>query len=200
MLCVWYQRTRNKTIIHTHTLVELCGVVLVILVRASWKWAGRYNRTLVRPTDGWLFPYICLQSLPTYCLTCLVCSCVQFANRWHNSRCLSWNFAILSLITIIYGELGADLIWWWSFSMSVYTLIVLKKIPCFFQISIYAGYAVMAFLASFVISIAFEAPAVRILKIISGGTRKNYQWHHQSARISVQGSKISRNFQFCNKS
>ncbi|XP_013195317.2 nose resistant to fluoxetine protein 6-like [Amyelois transitella] len=37
---------------------------------------------------------------------------------------------------------------------------------------VYAGYAVMAFLASFAVSIAFEAPAVRILKIMSGGLRR----------------------------
>ncbi|XP_026725868.1 nose resistant to fluoxetine protein 6-like [Trichoplusia ni] len=34
-------------------------------------------------------------------------------------------------------------------------------------LAIYAGYAVMAFLASLAISLAFEAPAVRLLKIIS---------------------------------
>ncbi|CAH2100104.1 unnamed protein product [Euphydryas editha] len=39
-------------------------------------------------------------------------------------------------------------------------------------LTIYAGYAVMAFLASFAISLAFEAPAVRLLKIISGGGRR----------------------------
>ncbi|XP_037300821.1 nose resistant to fluoxetine protein 6 [Manduca sexta] len=39
-------------------------------------------------------------------------------------------------------------------------------------LAIYAGYSVMAFLASFVISLAFEAPAVRLLKIFSGGTRR----------------------------
>ncbi|XP_046973932.1 nose resistant to fluoxetine protein 6-like [Vanessa cardui] len=38
-------------------------------------------------------------------------------------------------------------------------------------LTIYAGYAVMAFLASFAISLAFEAPAVRLLKIISAGDR-----------------------------
>ncbi|XP_035429809.2 nose resistant to fluoxetine protein 6 [Spodoptera frugiperda] len=38
-------------------------------------------------------------------------------------------------------------------------------------LAIYAGYAVMAFLASFAISLAFEAPAVRLLKIISGAPR-----------------------------
>ncbi|XP_075986822.1 O-acyltransferase like protein-like [Anticarsia gemmatalis] len=38
-------------------------------------------------------------------------------------------------------------------------------------LAIYAGYAVMAFLASFAISLAFEAPAVRLLKIISGTPR-----------------------------
>ncbi|KAJ8734676.1 hypothetical protein PYW08_013926 [Mythimna loreyi] len=38
-------------------------------------------------------------------------------------------------------------------------------------LAIYAGYAVMAFLASFAISLAFEAPAVRLLKIISGQPR-----------------------------
>ncbi|XP_053601315.1 nose resistant to fluoxetine protein 6-like isoform X2 [Plodia interpunctella] len=37
---------------------------------------------------------------------------------------------------------------------------------------VYAGYAVMAFLASFAVSITFEAPAVRILKIMSGGLRR----------------------------
>ncbi|CAH2068446.1 unnamed protein product, partial [Iphiclides podalirius] len=37
-------------------------------------------------------------------------------------------------------------------------------------LTIYAGYAVMAFLASFAISLAFEAPAVRLLKIVSGGS------------------------------
>ncbi|KAI8429706.1 hypothetical protein MSG28_000273 [Choristoneura fumiferana] len=37
----------------------------------------------------------------------------------------------------------------------------------------YSGYAVMAFVTSFVISLAFEAPVVRLLKIISGGTPKN---------------------------
>lgn len=42
-----------------------------------------------------------------------------------------------------------------------------------FQIISYSGYAVMAFLTSFVISLAFEAPVVRLLKIISGGTPKN---------------------------
>ncbi|CAK1548341.1 unnamed protein product [Leptosia nina] len=36
-------------------------------------------------------------------------------------------------------------------------------------ITLYAGYAVLAFLASFAISLAFEAPAVRLLKIASGG-------------------------------
>ncbi|XP_032516638.2 O-acyltransferase like protein-like [Danaus plexippus] len=36
---------------------------------------------------------------------------------------------------------------------------------------IYSGYAVMAFLASFAISLAFEAPAVRLLKIITGGSK-----------------------------
>ncbi|CAH0691218.1 unnamed protein product [Chilo suppressalis] len=42
-------------------------------------------------------------------------------------------------------------------------------------ITIYAGYAVLAFLASFAISMAFEAPAVRIIKIFSGGnTRKEH--------------------------
>ncbi|XP_059047455.1 nose resistant to fluoxetine protein 6-like [Achroia grisella] len=35
----------------------------------------------------------------------------------------------------------------------------------------YAGYAVMAFLASFAISISFEAPAVRLIKIVSGADR-----------------------------
>ncbi|KAJ0181075.1 hypothetical protein K1T71_003160 [Dendrolimus kikuchii] len=41
-------------------------------------------------------------------------------------------------------------------------------------LAIYAGYAVMAFLASFAISLAFEAPAVRLLKIINGtGRRRN---------------------------
>ncbi|XP_049886800.1 nose resistant to fluoxetine protein 6-like isoform X2 [Pectinophora gossypiella] len=40
-------------------------------------------------------------------------------------------------------------------------------------LTIYAGYAVMAFLASFAISLAFEAPAVRLLKILSGGPPKN---------------------------
>ncbi|XP_047515060.1 nose resistant to fluoxetine protein 6-like [Pieris napi] len=38
-------------------------------------------------------------------------------------------------------------------------------------ITIYAGYAVLAFLASFAISLAFEAPAVRLLKIASGGDK-----------------------------
>ncbi|XP_013166579.1 PREDICTED: nose resistant to fluoxetine protein 6-like [Papilio xuthus] len=38
-------------------------------------------------------------------------------------------------------------------------------------LTIYAGYAVMAFLASFAISLAFEAPAVRLLKIVSGGNK-----------------------------
>ncbi|XP_048005216.1 nose resistant to fluoxetine protein 6-like [Leguminivora glycinivorella] len=36
----------------------------------------------------------------------------------------------------------------------------------------YSGYAVMAFVTSFVISLAFEAPVVRLLKIVSGGHRK----------------------------
>ncbi|CAB3237057.1 unnamed protein product [Arctia plantaginis] len=40
-------------------------------------------------------------------------------------------------------------------------------------LAIYAGYAVMAFLASFAISLTFEAPAVRLLKIISGTTGSN---------------------------
>ncbi|XP_026764609.2 nose resistant to fluoxetine protein 6-like [Galleria mellonella] len=35
----------------------------------------------------------------------------------------------------------------------------------------YAGYAVMAFLSSFAISISFEAPAVRLIKILSGNDR-----------------------------
>ncbi|XP_028035847.1 nose resistant to fluoxetine protein 6-like [Bombyx mandarina] len=39
-------------------------------------------------------------------------------------------------------------------------------------LAVYAGYAVMAFLASLAISIAFEAPAVRLLKILSGETRR----------------------------
>ncbi|KAM3966683.1 nose resistant to fluoxetine protein 6 [Aphomia sociella] len=39
-------------------------------------------------------------------------------------------------------------------------------------IIIYAGYAVMAFLASFAISISFEAPAVRLIKILSGADRR----------------------------
>ncbi|KPJ15566.1 Nose resistant to fluoxetine protein 6 [Papilio machaon] len=38
-------------------------------------------------------------------------------------------------------------------------------------LTIYAGYAVMAFLASFAISLALEAPAVRLLKIVSGGNK-----------------------------
>ncbi|KAL4706806.1 hypothetical protein ACJJTC_010040 [Scirpophaga incertulas] len=42
-------------------------------------------------------------------------------------------------------------------------------------ITIYAGYAVLAFLASFAISMAFEAPAVRIIKIFSGGNRRKCQ-------------------------
>ncbi|KAL0895874.1 hypothetical protein ABMA27_011895 [Loxostege sticticalis] len=42
-------------------------------------------------------------------------------------------------------------------------------------ITIYAGYAVMAFLASFAISIAFEAPAVRLIRIISGGHKHKSQ-------------------------
>ncbi|XP_063374253.1 nose resistant to fluoxetine protein 6-like [Cydia amplana] len=37
----------------------------------------------------------------------------------------------------------------------------------------YSGYAVMAFVTSFVISLAFEAPVVRLLKIVSGGHRKS---------------------------
>lgn len=37
-------------------------------------------------------------------------------------------------------------------------------------ITIYAGFAVMAFLSSFAISLAFEAPAVRLLKIINHST------------------------------
>lgn len=41
-----------------------------------------------------------------------------------------------------------------------------------FQLTLYAGYAVMAFLASFAISLAFEAPIVRLLKIMNGGTRR----------------------------
>ncbi|XP_037964452.2 nose resistant to fluoxetine protein 6 [Plutella xylostella] len=40
---------------------------------------------------------------------------------------------------------------------------------------IYAGYAVMAFLASFAISLAFEAPVVRLLKIINNGGVKKEQ-------------------------
>ncbi|XP_034840927.1 nose resistant to fluoxetine protein 6-like [Maniola hyperantus] len=40
-------------------------------------------------------------------------------------------------------------------------------------LAIYAGYAVMAFLASFAISLAFEAPAVRLIKIFSGGNRSH---------------------------
>lgn len=39
------------------------------------------------------------------------------------------------------------------------------------MLALYAGYAVMAFTASFLISLAFEAPAVRLLKIISGTSR-----------------------------
>lgn len=43
-----------------------------------------------------------------------------------------------------------------------------------FQLIVYAGYAVLAFLSSFVISIAFEAPVCRLLKIINtGGPKKN---------------------------
>jgi hypothetical protein len=45
----------------------------------------------------------------------------------------------------------------------------------YFQITIYAGYAVLAFLASFAISMGFEAPAVRIIKIFSGGLRQKSQ-------------------------
>ncbi|VVC89545.1 unnamed protein product [Leptidea sinapis] len=39
-------------------------------------------------------------------------------------------------------------------------------------LTMYAGYAAMAFLASFIISLSFEAPAVRLLKIISGGGKR----------------------------
>ncbi|XP_041974726.1 nose resistant to fluoxetine protein 6-like [Aricia agestis] len=39
-------------------------------------------------------------------------------------------------------------------------------------IALYAGYAVMAFIASFFISLAFEAPIVRLLKIANGGTKR----------------------------
>ncbi|GBP51601.1 hypothetical protein EVAR_42785_1 [Eumeta japonica] len=41
------------------------------------------------------------------------------------------------------------------------------------QLTVYAGYAVVAFLSSFAISLAFEAPAVRLLKLISGGDTKS---------------------------